>query len=130
MSDETDEIPETYEPPSAEERQAMDHGETMPGVSVIHGLPLRDERPLSDAAIKRIEAAQTRREQHEIRVEKRREETRRETALHLAVQWTATAEEVPLGAVFGISDLMIRYIETGKKPTETEFDRAVKPFRK
>lgn len=62
--------------------------------------------------------------------QQRGEQTIRTTALHLAVEWTATADEVPLGAVFGIADLMIQYIETGKKPTETEFARAVKPYRR
>jgi hypothetical protein len=62
--------------------------------------------------------------------EQREAEIKRTTALSLAVAWTATADEVPLGAVFGIADLMGQYIGTGKKPTETEFARAVKPYRR
>lgn len=105
-----------YEAPSAQERQAMDRGQTV--------------SPLSEQARQQIREAQERRENYESRVEERREQTRRETALHLAVTWTANADEVPLGAVFGIADLMVQYVETGKKPTETEFARAVKPFRR
>lgn len=62
----------------------------------------------------------------------RNEEITRTTALSLAVQWTATsAEQVEeIGSVFGIADLMIEYIRTGRKPTRTQAERAQKPFRR
>lgn len=115
-----------YESPSTEERRAMDHGETMPGVSVIHAPRLE----LDDGPLPPKEEAMRRLAEREVRQKQREDETLRTTSLHLAVEWTATADEVPLGAVFGIADLMAQYIQTGKKPTEHEFSRAVKPYRR
>lgn len=102
MPEDEEEI--AYESPSLAERRQM-------------------EEDAKEQAFQRLADREAARQQ-------RGEQTHRTTALHLAVEWTATADEVPLGAVFGIADLMVQYIETGKKPTEAEFLRAVKPYRR
>lgn len=60
--------------------------------------------------------------------EQREEEVKRTTALSLAVQWTAPDADIPFSSLLGISDLMVRYIETGERPTAEEFNHAVREF--
>jgi hypothetical protein len=91
-----------YEAPSADERESL----TVP----------QDVESRADRKV-RMETERVRREA----------QIQRTTALHLAVEWTASADEVAFPSLLGLADLMLRYIETGAKPTLDEFNSAVRP---
>lgn len=125
MSENEDRIGASYEPPTAEEREQMQ----APRVEVDDEDRLFTAEELRER-VQRVVDARDRIDEREKQAEIRRQQTRRETGLHLAVQWTAHAPGVSKpGTLFGVADLMVQYIETGRKPTETEVKRAWKPYR-
>ncbi len=101
--------PYDYEPPTVEERKRLTPPEALTSTE-------RREMLREWANQSKGEKAQ------------RELETKRTTALHLAVEWTAVNGRVTVDTpahLFGLADLMIQYIETGKKPTRDEARRAM-----